>query len=137
MMVRRPANRRSCVVKLRSCLALTWALSLGGCSEGLVCTADVRPAIIVEIRDADTALPVAAEAMGHVQDGAFVDSLRAYGADGTVLVSRAAADEREGTYTVEVVHEGYQPWQQTAVRVGRNACHVETVTLQAGLERSS
>jgi hypothetical protein len=39
-------------------------------------------------------------------DGAFTDSLRPYGSLGTgVLVSRAAADEREGDYEVMIEHE--------------------------------
>ncbi len=112
-------------------------LGLTACGDGMICTASVEPAVIVEIRDAVDDTPRAAGAAGWVREGTFSDSLRAYGGtgDGT-LVSRAAADEREGTYLVEVSHAGYADWQQRGVRVSSDGCHVETARLQARLVRA-
>jgi hypothetical protein len=107
---------------------------LAGCIEG-PCTLSVEWAVLVEIRDAVTGTPIAELARGSVRDGSYVDSLRPHGTlDGVLLPCRAAASEREGIYTVEVVHEGYVTWQRASVRVGGDDCHVETVTVKANLE---
>jgi hypothetical protein len=63
--------------------------------------------------------------------------LQPYASSGTSadgLYSRRAADERPGTYDVEVQHIGYQPWTTTGVRVDRGECHVGTRTLRAALK---
>jgi hypothetical protein len=123
-------NQSAVLVPILSLLALT------ACIEGMVCTASVEPAVIVEIRDAVDDQPLAADAVGWVREGTFSDSLRAYGLtlDGA-LVSRAGADEREGTYVAQVSHAGYADWEQTGVRVKSDGCHVETAHLQARLVR--
>ena len=105
------------------------------------CTADLRPGIVVTIRDANTGEAVAGQAMGQVEDSRYVDSLRAYAFEGTpsVMLSRAAAFERPGTYEVTVFADGYQPWVRDGVRVDetRDGCHVLTVELEADLEPRS
>ena len=117
-------------------VALLGAVTLSACIEG-ICTTSVEPGVVVEIRDASDDAPIAAGATGWVRDGGFSDSLRAYGGtmDGTLL-SRASADEREGTYAVEVSHPGYATWLQEGVRVRGGGCHVATVNLQARLVRA-
>ena len=105
-------------------------------TDPIACTANIVPGVVVEIRDAFDGAPLAATAGGAVQDGGFLDSLRPYGSLGNgTLVSRAAADERAGTYTVTVEQPGYITWQGRA-RVHGNDCHVETVTLSAYLVAS-
>jgi hypothetical protein len=112
------------------------AAAVGACTDGLVCTTSVEPAIVVEIRDDGDDAPLAAGARGAVRDGAYVDSLRPYGGTGQGdLLSRAAADERSGTYMIEVVHPGYATWTQGGVQVVGDACHVATVRLVARLLR--
>lgn len=112
----------------------------GACTnpfESRMCTASVEPAIVVEIRDARTGAAVAANARGAIRDGAYVDSLRPAaftGVDTTSMFSRAAGLERAGTYDVEVVRAGYQPWRMDDVRVRRDECHVVTRHLDARLE---
>lgn len=102
------------------------------------CTADLRPGIVVTIRDAATGEPVAGQAIGQVEDHRYVDSLRAYGYEGTpsVLASRAAAFERSGTYEVTVFAADYQPWilQDVEVLESPDSCHVVTVELEANLQ---
>jgi hypothetical protein len=109
----------------------TISIALTGCSEWGSCTLSVEPAVLVEIRDAGDRTPLAAAASGTVSDGTFQDSLRLH--DGSL--TRAGADEREGNYTVRVLHAGYVTWEQTGVRVRNTGCHVDTVTLQADLQR--
>jgi hypothetical protein len=117
--------------------ALLAAVASGGCTDGMICTTSVEPGVVVEIRDAVDDTPLAAGATGRVRDGGFSDSLRAYGVTATgTLLSRAGADEREGTYVVEVSHPGFATWEQSGVRVSGDACHVETVQLQARLVRA-
>jgi hypothetical protein len=108
------------------------SLVLTGCSEWGGCTLSVEPGVIVEIRDAVDATPIAATASGSITEGSFQDSLRLY--DGSL--TRAGADEREGTYTVRVLRTGYLVWEQTGVHVRDTGCHVDTVTLKADLQRA-
>jgi hypothetical protein len=106
---------------------------LGGCSED-GCTLEARWGVVVEIRDARTGAPIAATARGSVTDGAYIDSLAPAGLDsGGVLLSLGAARERGGLYRVDVLHDGYGPWQQADVLVREDQCHVHTVTLRAEL----
>jgi len=111
---------------------LILSMVLAGCSEWGGCTLSVEPGVLVEIRDAAEGTPIAATASGTVTDGSYEESLRLY--DGSL--TRAGADERAGTYRVQVVHPGYVPWEQTDVRVRDRGCHVDTVTLRADLQRA-
>jgi hypothetical protein len=130
-------------MKISTVLPLaTLGLSAIGCSAlipdsgGYLCTADLRPAVIVEIRDAATNAPLALEASGVVREAAYTDSLRpAEGltADPSTLYSRAAAHERPGVYSVEVKRPGYATFGVNDVRVDRDVCHVRTVRVQAAL----
>jgi hypothetical protein len=112
---------------------LVVSLGIGSCSQWGGCTLSVEPGVLVGIRDAADGAPIAATASGTITDGSYQDSLRLY--DGTLM--RAGAEEREGTYTVQVRHTGYVPWERRAIRVRDTGCHVDTVTLQADLERAS
>ncbi len=105
--------------------------ALAGCDLG-ACTLSVEPGVIVEIRDAVDGTPIAATASGSVIEGSYQDSLHLY--DGPLR--RAGAYEREGTYTVRVLHAGYAPWERTRIRVRDTGCHVDTVMLEADLQRA-
>lgn len=104
-----------------------------------LCTASSEPAILVEVRDAVTADPVADSARGVVVDGTFVDSLRPDSAiptdRGMRMHVRRAADERPGTYTIELRHPRYEPWDTSGVLVTSDECHVRTQYLRAMLRR--
>ena len=106
---------------MRQLFILSWGLSalVIGCGTEPNCTQGVYPAIVVEIRDGFDDAPLAESARGLVQEGEFVDSLRPYGSVGNgVLISRAAADERSGVYTVIVEHDGYLQWRADGVPDG-------------------
>ena len=109
-----------------------------GCGTEPACTEGAFPAIVVDIRDAFDGAPLAENARGAVQEGAFIDSLRPYGSFGNgVLATRAAAEERPGTYSVTVELDGYLLWQVDGVLVRPGTCSVETVELTANLQRNS
>jgi hypothetical protein len=126
------------------CSALVLAsVSLAGCHNpfagGYSCPAVINPAIVVEIRDARNGAPLANDARGAVHEGAYVDSLTPYEGTGTgagplLLISRRAADERAGNYSVEVNHAGYRAWTLAGVRVVSGQCGVRTRRLSASLE---
>jgi hypothetical protein len=120
------------------CIAGVGCTALDPRADQAFCTADMRPAVIVEIRDAQTNAPLAQQAFGAVREGAYVDSLRpaeAMSADQSTLYSRAAAHERPGVYSIEVQRPGYATFTATNVRVDRDACHVVTARVQAALVR--
>src|SRR5436189_412357 len=95
---------------VKTCVAISVAAVLIGAAACAVfdpvsCTASIEPALMVEIRDSLTLLPLAEDARGVARDGAYVDSLRAagfLGAEPASMYSRRAADERAGTYSIEI-----------------------------------
>ena len=104
------------------------------------CGASIEPAVVVEIQDARTGVPLAEGARGVVRDGAYVDSLRPHAMRGPapfVLLSRAAALERPGIYSVTVAAPGYKTWTLHGVVVRADECHVRTRRVHAGLLASS
>lgn len=124
---------------LRIGLAAAAAVFVGACDIlPPDCSTSVEPAIVVFVREIATGESAAAGARGAVRDGAYTDSLRPFmyaGADPASLLSFRAADERPGTYEVTILKDGYAPWVRSGVRVTRGTCHVNTVTLDAFLER--
>jgi hypothetical protein len=119
-------------IRLGALAILILGITLTAGSGCGACTLSVEPGIVVEIRDAVDGAPIAATASGSVTEGSFQDSLHLYDAP----LRRAGAYEREGTYTVRVLHPGYVPWERSRVRVRDTGCSVATVTLQADLQRA-
>ena len=108
-------------------LPLLWACS----NLPVMCTDVALPAIVVDVQDSITGANLVVGTRGVVQDGAFVDSLHLYSPSGL-----QAASERAGTYALTVAHVGYADWSRSSIRVRRDACHVQTVTVQARLKPS-
>lgn len=108
---------------------------LEGCglstTDPVVCTLEVRPGIVVEVRDGFTGDPLADSATLTLRDGTYVETVKE-SFDGLTL---AGAHERAGTYDVRVDRSGYVPWRTAGVEVAAGICHVETVELQAPMVR--
>ncbi len=104
-------------------------IGCSGSTSNYACPAVLLPAIVVEVKDAQSGTPLAQGANGAVHDGAYVDSLNPFEAGSSLQ----AAFERPGTYTVEVQRTGYQAWTASDVRVTRQQCGVITVRLLATL----
>jgi len=118
----------------RAALALlTLFPVISHCGQLMDCDTGIAPAVIVEVRDANTGEPAAAGALGTVRDGVYVDSLYPYESTGGEPVSLAGADERPGTYTVTIEKTGYETWTMTGIPVEDSNCHVETARLTAEL----
>lgn len=120
---------------LRFSLVLPLSLSACGLVEPKVCTTEAVPALVVEVRDAITGAPAAANAVGQAEDGDFKADL--IGADrGADALSLYGPFERAGTYRITVEKPGYATWQEVGVEVSRDECHVRTVHLRADLQPS-
>ena len=105
--------------------------------KDLVCTQEIRPGLVVEVRDAVTKAPAAAGAVGMIRDGAYEEMLLVE-AGAQVPPQEAlrlyGAYERRGTYDLLVEKPGYQAWARTDVVVTADECHVQTVRVLADLE---
>jgi hypothetical protein len=145
----RRAVRRRCATKLANGVEtllgaglVTAAAVLAVACEGLSeinCTQSIEPAIVVEVRHAETGAPAAADVAGAVRDGSYVDSLTVSGWEGPTVgaesaVEMSAAPERPGRYSMELMKPGFVAWSMEDVIVEDGICHVQTVHLRALLE---
>ena len=118
-------------------------LFLFGCYEkttsdgdSIVCTTLAAPAIAVEIFDRETGLANGCNAVVILEDGNYFEEIGNHSGENCEQdFTFYGAYEREGTYTITVSKEGYLDWQQFDVLVTKNVCHVNTVSLQAYLEK--
>lgn len=122
-------------------LATLGLLALAAGCDGLGpvdCPAVISLGVEVEIRDATTDAFIAHRATGFVTEGSFRDSLRLIGSlrvgEEIVGTRKGGADERAGTYAVEITAPGYAPWVRSGIRVRDGECGVRTVRLVARLQ---
>ena len=107
-------------------------------SEGdfIACTTVFAPALKVDVFDKNTGFPGACGVTVMLKDGDFFEKLTHAAADVCdESFTFSGAGEREGTYDITVTKEGYVDWYQYDVAVSSNLCHVNTVSLQAYLEK--
>ena len=81
------------------------------------------------VRDSVSGDGVARDARAVIRDGTFEDSLE------TVSDSvKVGADERAGTYRLEVTAPDYQAWARNGIVVAQaSECHVQTVDVTVRL----
>ena len=100
------------------------AIIASACNADAIACVDVpRPALLVQVEDSASRLPLNAGATVVARDGAYRDSV-------TRLVSDAAsnafgftlANGRSGTYELTVRREGYAEWRNTVVATASDAC---------------
>src|SRR5688500_3220172 len=115
-----------------SVLLVALAIAANACAQG--CDLVLKPGIVLTIVDGATGNPIE-EATVIATDGSYSETVSLPSIppapDHAVL-----ANERPGTYRVEVHAVGYLPWVMSGVRVSRDDCHVETVALTAQLTRA-
>jgi hypothetical protein len=105
-----------------------------GCHDPLVqinCTDELRPGIVVTVRDSVTNAPVSG-ARVVARTATIADTSRSQPNGVYPLVS-----EKPGTYAVTVEQTGYRPWARANVKVTSDECHVKTVSLTALLQPQS
>jgi hypothetical protein len=115
-------------------------VACSGCdlNEPHACSANSVAGISVKIYDAETSLPAACGATMWIEAGGYSEKVESDfyhcdGPDSTLHPTFRGAYEREGTYTVLVLKDGYVPWIETGVNVNGGRCHVSTVFLEANL----
>lgn len=116
----------------KSMIGLLAVLGVVGCGIlGVDCDDDFRPGIVLTVVDSISGGPVPGEATATATDGAYVESVAVPGDTPFTL-----AENRAGTYDVEVTAPGYQTWMATGVtvQVSGNSCSVRRVRLTALLQ---
>ena len=113
-------------------------MGCGSSPDDVVCTADLAPGIVVEIRDANSDMPLAENALVIITDGDFREALLITGyegSDSSSAVTVSGALERAGIYDISVTLIGYKDWSRSGVEVTSGVCHVGTIIFIARLER--
>ena len=103
-------------------------VALSGC---LACTADYRVGLSITVLEAGTRRPIKSATV-TVRDGDYrevVEPNTGVGSDNVY----SAAGEREGTYDIDIVAEGYVTAHLENVEVDADECHVETRNLEVVL----
>ena len=111
---------------------LAWADGLGGCWNGVVCTANVVPGVVVRVTNAQTGEGIG-DAVLALTEGEYREVLGAPGSPSDS--SYYGAEERPGTYTLTVEAAGFvgQTIENVVVELEPSGCHVITVELTVEL----
>lgn len=117
---------------VRTSLVATLGLALlsSACKSPLVaCDLSLVYGLTIVVTDSSSGAPLGGvETIVEVRDGAYVDTLPAFGNE------FSGAGERPGTYSVKVQRLGYRVWQSEGIRVRADECHVIPVRLTARLQ---
>lgn len=95
------------------------ASTVPGCVVTQECTTLYAFGVSLTVRNVSTGAPVA-NATAVLVDGAYRETMMTFGVAG----SYAGAGEREGTYTLTVTAQGFQPSAPRTVVVTGDECHV-------------
>ncbi|MBL4765623.1 MAG: hypothetical protein JKX67_10165 [Colwellia sp.] len=124
-------------------LSLLALFILTGCDEKttedgdvVVCTAEFVPALRVDVFDKETGFSNACGVTITIHDGDFIEELSNKTGDNCKEdFTFSMAGEREGKYDITVIKEDYIDWVQYDTVVTSNICHVNTITVQAYLNK--
>ncbi len=96
------------------------------------CTSIGRFGLSVSVRDVRTGLPPSVGSMLTVRDGAYVETHPTPQSPQGESGDFGAANNRPGTYDLELTTPGYRSWTQSKVVVAADACgHPKTVFVTA------
>jgi hypothetical protein len=104
------------------------------CNIPTICTASLEFGMSIYVRDSASGAGLANGSTVIVRDGSLlIDSLE------TTFPSSSdgpfpSAGERAGTYTVTVLHNGFQTWTKSGVVVTRGTCHVNHIDVIVRLQ---
>lgn len=116
----------------KSMIGLLAVLGVVGCGIiGVDCDDDFQPGIVMTVVDSISGGPVPGEVTATATDGTYVETVAVPGDTPFTL-----AENRAGSYDVEVAAPGYQTWMATGVtvQVSGNTCSVRRVRLTALLQ---
>jgi len=104
--------------------------------DTVICTTSFDPALIIEVYDKQTGEAISCGSIATIQDGSFSETVENINnsdcSDQTALLG---AYERTGNYDITVTKNDYVDWTVTNIEVTANVCHVNTIRLQAYLEK--
>lgn len=131
--VRHPGDLNITVTALPKVLSARTPLLSANARLHVVCTADMRPGLVLALEDSLSGQPLsgAGSMRLRVTSLAYADSLIAP----TLLAGWGTAWERAGTYSATADVDGYQPWRRDSIEVSRGICHVITQRVVAKLQR--
>lgn len=121
------------VLTRRATLILVTLFVSGACDSlsPMGCTTEFVYGVSAEVFHSGTGLPVTDESLaGTLHEGDYSEIM---GRSGNRL---GGAGEREGTYSMRVTADGFEPWSRTDIRVEADACHVIPVGIEVRLEPS-
>ncbi len=102
--------------------------------DDIICTAEYRSGLQVEVRDAETGAPAGTGATVRARAPGFTEELHAVQTEvGAEVLLFHGVGERAGTYEVSVERPGYESWRRAGVTISRDACHVIPIRLEARL----
>jgi hypothetical protein len=115
-------------------LLLACVVTASACGEA--CDLVLKAGIVVNLIDGATGNPLPGDATVTATEGSYTETVNPPAPPAPTAGSRIVflANERPGTYRVEVQAPGYVTWIATNVRVTHDGCHVETVQLTAELQ---
>ena len=111
------------------------ACAVAGCNLITApCAGPAWPALSVTVVDSVSGGPISGVAgMVIATDGAYADTVE-FPAVERPRTAAGLAEEREGTYTVEVLMDGYAVWRVEGLRVDADRCNVRTREVLARLQ---
>ncbi|HVH98028.1 MAG TPA: hypothetical protein VM869_04940 [Enhygromyxa sp.] len=99
-------------------------LVLPGCDRGEACTSDLRPSVVVDVVDAETAEPVATAVVTFTIDGGAEQLPNPLNVpdEGEFVLEY----EKDGLFAVTIEADGYEP-AYVEYDVAEDGCHVVSV----------
>lgn len=111
-------------------------LSSCGLVDAEVCTAAAHPGISVIVTDSVSGGRVSSNQIQlRAVDGSYQDSVVVSNAEAPFPIR--LAEERAGTYLLDILAGGYRPWSRQGISVSQDDCHVRTVNVSALLQRGT
>ena len=106
--------------------------------EGFDCGAIETPALVIDVYDKETGLALLCGVTVSIRDGDFTqEQSMGEGEDCVTNIADAfsLARDREGQYDITVMKEGYVDWVQYDTVVSSNICTVNTIRVQAYMDK--
>jgi hypothetical protein len=100
----------------------------------MVCTAEVRSAVLVLVKDSLTDAWAISGSKVIAQSGTYLDSV-SYPAADPSIANPAGFGRQPGTYSVRVQKLGYRDWSKQGIVVGTDKCGTKTEVITARLAR--
>lgn len=122
--------------RLKACLILLCSFALSACDSiiGVACTRELKPNLLVEVREAESGMAAARGATGYARHLGSGVVAELHAVDDTLQLDGLWDRERAGRYEVVIRKPGYKTESVKAV-VDEDRCHVKTKRVPVTLTR--